>query len=155
MPVFIYKMRIRPAISADIPVLMALEKCAVTASHWSAEQYQAVFSNPGISRIALVIEQESRVEGFLIARAVRPEWEIENLAVAGPARRRGHGTRLLGEFLDMARNQGAEAVFLEVRESNLAARRLYEKWAFVESGVRRRYYHDPLEDAVAYRFTFS
>ena len=62
------------------------------------------------------------------------EWEIENIAVAGRARRRGLGTRLLGEFLDLAQSRGAEAVFLEVRESNLAARRLYEKWAFVESG---------------------
>jgi len=62
---------------------------------------------------------------------------------------------MLGKFLDLARNRGAEAVFLEVRESNLAARRLYEKWAFVESGVRRRYYRDPEEDAVTYRFTFT
>ena len=69
--------------------------------------------------------------GFIAGRAVGEEWEIENIAVAGPARRRGLGTRLLGEFLDLARDRGAEAVFLEVRESNLAARRLYEKWAFV------------------------
>jgi len=148
-------MKIRPAVSADTPVLMSLEKCAVTAAHWSAEQYQGVFSNTGVCRIALVIEHESRIEGFLVARAVEHEWEIENLAVAGPARRRGHGTRLLGTFLDMARGQGAQAVFLEVRESNLAARRLYEKWAFVESGVRRRYYREPEEDAVTYRFAFS
>jgi len=147
-------MRIRPAIPADIPALLALEKCAVTAAHWSEEQYHAAFLNTTVSRIALVIEHESQVEGFLIARAVEHEWEIENVAVAGPARRRGHGTRLLGSFLDMARNQGAQAVFLEVRESNFAARRLYEKWAFVESGVRRRYYRDPEEDAVTYRFTF-
>jgi [ribosomal protein S18]-alanine N-acetyltransferase len=148
-------MNIRSAVSADVPALMALERSAATAAHWSAEQYQAIFSNRTVSRIALVIEQQSRVEGFLIARAVDREWEIENLAVAGPARRHGHGTRLLGSFLDNVRSQGAQAVFLEVRESNLAARRLYEKWAFVESGIRRRYYHEPEEDAVTYRFTFA
>jgi len=148
-------MHIRPATPTDIPILMALEKCAVTAAHWSAEQYQSVFGNVELSRITLVIEQESRVEGFLIAREVDREWEIENLAVAGPARRRGHGTRLVGEFLDMARSRGAQAIFLEVRASNLAARRLYENWAFVESGIRRRYYHDPDEDAVTYRFTVA
>ncbi len=146
-------MHIRPATPADIPALLALEKCAVTAAHWSAERYQAAFSNSTVSRVALVIEHESRVEGFLIARAVADEWEIENLAVAGPARRRGHGTRLLGRFLDIVCKQGAQAVFLEVRESNWAARQLYEKWAFVESGVRRRYYREPEEDAVTYRFT--
>ena len=148
-------MHIRPAVAADIPALLALERCAVTASHWSAEQYGVAFSNSAVSRIALVIEHESQIEGFLVARAVEHEWEIENLVVAGPARRRGHGTRLLGRFLDIAGNQGAHAVFLEVRESNWAARRLYQKCAFVESGVRRRYYREPEEDAIAYRFTFS
>jgi len=147
-------MHIRPAAPADIPTLMALEKCAVTAAHWSPEQYQAAFANTEVARIALVIEHEARVEGFLIARVVEQEWEIENLAVAGSARRRGHGTRLLGELLDMARTRGADAIFLEVRASNLAARRLYEKWAFIESGVRHRYYRNPEEDAITYRFTF-
>jgi ribosomal-protein-alanine N-acetyltransferase len=148
-------MHVRPAIPADIPVLMALERCAVTAAHWSAEQYQAVFSNIASSRLALVIGHESRLEGFLIARAVEHEWEIENLAVAGSARRQGYGTQLLGRFLDMARSHSADAVFLEVRESNSVARRFYEKRAFVESGVRRKYYREPVEDAVTYRFAFS
>jgi len=83
------------------------------------------------------------------------EWEIENIALAGPARRRGLGTRLLGEFLDLARAQGAEAVFLEVRESNRAARALYEKWSFMRSGRRQRYYKDPEEDAILYRLGFA
>jgi ribosomal-protein-alanine N-acetyltransferase len=82
------------------------------------------------------------------------EWEIENIAVAGPARRRGLGTRLLGELLDQARDRGADAVFLEVRESNRAARALYEKWAFLESGRRRGYYKDQEEDAIVYRLCF-
>ena len=85
---------------------------------------------------------------------VAEEWEIENIAIAGSARRRGLGTRLLGELLDLARAKGAEAVFLEVRESNRVARALYEKWAFLESGRRRRYYKDPEEDAILYRIDF-
>src|SRR5271155_5327120 len=99
--------------------MMALEKHAVTAAHWSVEQYQAVFSGAAPARVALVIAEEAGLRGFIIGRALDKEWEIENIAVAGPARRRGLGTRLLGEFLDLARGQGAEAVFLEVRESNL------------------------------------
>ena len=54
----------------------------------------------------------------------------------------------------MARARGAKAVFLEVRESNQAARALYEKWAFLESGRRRRYYQEPDEDAILYRIDF-
>jgi [ribosomal protein S18]-alanine N-acetyltransferase len=148
-------MRIRRAIPADIPAMMALEKHAATAAHWSAEQYETAFSGEAPSRVVLIIEEEAGVQGFITGRALDEEWEIENIAVGGPARRRGLGTRLLGEFLDLARGRGADAVFLEVRESNLAARRLYEKWAFEESGRRKRYYREPEEDAIVYRLGFA
>jgi len=147
--------KLRPATLDDVPALMTLEKHAVTAAHWSAEQYHAVFSPSQISRIALVIEDEAAIQGFLSARGVGPEWELENIAIADPARRRGLGTRLLGEFLNTARSRGATAVFLEVRESNSAARCLYEKLAFLESGRRSNYYRDPQEAAIIYRLDFS
>jgi len=133
---------------------MAVEKHAVTAAHWSIEQYQEAFSAAGPARLFLVIEESAGVQGFLVARVVQDEWEIENIAITGPARRRGLGTRLLGEFLNTARGQGGQSVFLEVRESNLAARRLYEKWAFLESGRRAGYYRAPEEDAITYRLDF-
>ncbi len=146
---------IRAATVADLPAMMALEKRAATAAHWSAEQYEALFhaSDPG--RLALIMEEESELRGFVIARVVAEEWEIENIAIAGLARRRGLGTRLLGELLELARAKGAAAIFLEVRESNRAARALYEKWAFLESGHRSGYYTDPKEDAVLYRIDFT
>jgi len=145
---------IRPASATDLPAMMALEKRAATAAHWSGEQYQALFRGSDPGRVALVMQEESGLQGFVIARVLDDEWEIENIVVAGPARRRGLGTRLLGELLDLARGQGAAAVFLEVRESNHAARALYEKWAFLESGHRRRYYRHPEEDAILYRLGF-
>lgn len=145
---------IRPATSADLPAMMALEKHAATAAHWSAGQYEAMFRASDTARVALVLDEEAGLQGFVITRVVGADWEIENIAVAGPARRRGLGTRLLGELLDLARAKGAAAVFLEVRESNHAARALYEKWAFLESGRRRRYYQDPVEDAILYRIDF-
>jgi ribosomal-protein-alanine N-acetyltransferase len=61
---------------------------------------------------------------------------------------------LLGEFLRLARERGADTVFLEVRESNLAARRLYEKATFVEKGRRQLYYQEPEEDAIVYQLGF-
>lgn len=135
--------------------MMALEKHAVTASHWSPEQYQHIFAVSDPCRLALVVEEQSIVQGFLVARALDPEWEIENVAIAGSAQRRGLGTRLLREFLDLARRQGTPTVFLEVRESNRAARALYEKQAFVQSGRRKRYYSNPEEDAIVYRLSFA
>jgi len=149
------KLSIRAATPADLPGMMALEKRSATAAHWSAQQYEALFGGHGPERMALIIEDEPGLEGFVIARVVDREWEIENIAVAGPARRRGLGTRLLGELLDQARSRGADAVFLEVRESNRAARALYEKWAFLESGRRRGYYKDLEEDAILYRLGFT
>jgi ribosomal-protein-alanine N-acetyltransferase len=148
-------MHIRRATPADIPAMMALEKRAATAAHWSVEQYETAVANQAPSRVVLVIEEEAGIQGFIVGKALDEEWEVENIAVAGSARRRGLGTRLLGEFLDSARGRGAQAIFLEVRESNLAARRLHEKWAFVESGRRKRYYREPEEDAIVYRFGFA
>ncbi len=145
---------IRAAAPGDLPAMMALEQQAATAAHWSGEQYAALFSVADSGRVALVVSDDSGIQGFVIAHVVRDEWEIENIAVAGAVRRCGLGTRLLGELLDMARARRATAVFLEVRESNHAARALYEKWAFLESGRRRRYYQDPDEDAILYRIDF-
>jgi ribosomal-protein-alanine acetyltransferase len=148
-------MRIRRATTFDIPDLMALEKQSTTAAHWSTQQYEASFSDESPTRLVLILEHEAGVHGFIIGRALDKEWEIENIAVAASARRRGFGTRLIAEFLSLARSAGAEKVFLEVRESNHQARRLYEKSAFLQSGHRRRYYRDPEEDAIVYQFDFT
>ena len=148
-------MHVRPATPADIPAMMTLVNHSATAAHWLREQYDRVFGGEMPRRLALVIEEAVGMQGFLIAHEIAGEWEIENIAIAGAARRRGLGTRLLGEFLDDARAQHATAVFLEVRESNRAARLLYEKWAFVESGRRPAYYQEPEEDAIVYRLSFT
>jgi len=144
-------MNIRPATEADIAALFALERVSPTAAHWSREQYQAMFSGQELSRTILVIEDDDFVRGFLGGLAVHQEWEIENLVVDPTARRRGLGARLLKAFVDMARQRGADAIFLEVRESNTAARRLYEKCSFRQTGTRKRYYQSPEEDAVLLR----
>ncbi len=148
-------MHIRPATPADIPAMMRLVSHSATAAQWSREQFERVFSGNSPRRVALVVEEAVGVQGFLVAKEVAGEWEIENIAIAGAARRRGLGTRLLGAFLDDAHAQGASAVFLEVRESNQAARLLYEKWAFVESGRRPSYYTQPQEDAIVYRLSIG
>ena len=99
--------------------------------------------------------QARNTAGFLSACAIDAgglrEWEIENIVIAAHARRRGLGTKLLDEFLDSACGEGAATIFLEVRESNCAARSFYEKFRFVEDGRRRCYYREPEEDAILYR----
>jgi [ribosomal protein S18]-alanine N-acetyltransferase len=146
---------VRPASPADVPDMMRLTDHSATAARWSPTQYDQIFSQESPRRLAMVVQDSRGLQGFLVAQCAVDEWEIENVAIAGPARRRGLGTRLLGEFLDQAHVKGARAVFLEVRESNHAARALYEKWSFEESGRRPRYYSAPVEDAIIYRHTFA
>src|SRR2546427_3077010 len=112
--------------------MMALEKHAATASHWSAAQYQTVFASSGTRRVALLIEEDARMNGFLVARALDREWEIENVVVAGPTRRRGLGTRLLGEFLNFpfaveGAGRSEEHTSELQSQSNLVCRLLLEK----------------------------
>jgi ribosomal-protein-alanine N-acetyltransferase len=143
--------QVRAAKPADIPALLALDRAAPTAAHWTDTDYQLLFAEAG--RVALVIEDGS-IQGFIVGRGLGPEWELENIVVASSARRRGLGTRLVHELLDLARNRGAQAVFLEVRESNQAARTLYSKSGFSEIGRRRSYYRNPDEDALLYKKLF-
>jgi ribosomal-protein-alanine N-acetyltransferase len=105
----------------------------------------------------LVAEPGKEVDGFLIARSLHlTEWEIENVVVAETARRRGLGVALVSVVLEQIRLRKPPdddlIVYLEVRESNLAARRLYEKSGFHLDIRRRAYYSRPEEDALVYRY---
>lgn len=147
--------RVRPAAPDDLSRMLEIAAHSATAAQWNQTEYAGIFAPEAQQiRTVLVIERTGDVVGFIVGRQIGDEWEIENIAVTGTARRCGLGTRLMGEFLDMARNRGGRAIFLEVRESNLAARALYEKWAFVETGRRKMYYADPAEDALVLRFNF-
>ncbi len=161
--------RVRPAQAGDLPRLVEIASHSVTAAQWNQTEYQKLFSldepeaQPQVEagtktqlqpRTALVVEQDGSVVGFIVGRQADDEWEIENIAVTGSARRCGLGSRLVGELLDLVRNCGGKTVFLEVRESNRAARSLYEKWAFIEVGRRKIYYQNPAEDALLLKFIF-
>jgi ribosomal-protein-alanine acetyltransferase len=159
-------LRIRTATPADIPDMLELERQSATAAHWTEGQYHQVFQSPesGPSqRLALVIDQdhdarpeprstmESTLIAFLVANHLGSEWELENIVVESTFRRKGVGTRLLNELFTRARGTHSADVFLEVRESNQAARALYAKWGFEQDGCRRGYYTNPPEDAILYR----
>jgi ribosomal-protein-alanine acetyltransferase len=145
--------------------MMDLERQCATAGHWTEEQYRQAFQPGGPERLSLVADASvpiasgdessaaaaSGIWGFLVAQHLAPDWELENIVVAPTARRKGLGKRLLDALLAAARETNSNSVFLEVRESNAAARTLYEKAGFVQTGVRKFYYTDPPEDAVLYR----
>lgn len=154
----------RNARAEDIPRLMEIERHAPTAAHWTERDYNAIFAEVCPRRLALVIElergdvlasgnlgqqrPEPGVVGFIVARVFDAEWEIENVAVAQIARKRGLGRRLVEALLDLAVAEQAQRVYLEVRESNHPARSLYGSTGFVETGRRKGYYSNPPEDAL-------
>ena len=144
-------MPIRPAIPEDVLFIRSLEQQTKTAAHWAEREYDALFAPDAPARIALVAVNQSitaHIYGFVIARCATDGWEIENVVVAPEQQRFGIGTKLIQDVLLRAQARGAASVLLEVRESNLAARRLYEKLGFSEKGRRNNYYRDPQEDAL-------
>ncbi len=120
------------------------------AAHWTRVEYERIFTPGQTPRLALVVEEGGEVLGFLVSRTLGPDWEIENVAVAPEVRRRGCGSALIGELLGIARARGVQRVHLEVRESNHDARMLYGRLHFSESGRRKSYYNNPVEDALVY-----
>src|SRR5947209_8061042 len=124
--------------------ILKLERACSTAAHWTEQQYQEGLSASGARRLVLVAETNSNHEpaagapisllGFIVARHIAPDWELENIVVAAEFRGRGIGTRLLQELMDRAKQSKSDAIFLEVRESNSAARALYKKLRFQETG---------------------
>jgi [ribosomal protein S18]-alanine N-acetyltransferase len=150
--------QLRPATLRDIPHMRELEQSTKTAARWRAAQYDELFAPGAPARITIVAIEESAeapIHGFLIARCLPDEWEIENVIVDKQYRQRGIGSLLVRELLARARVGGACSVILEVRESNLPALRLYETIGFKPEGRRRDYYQDPVEDAILYRITLA
>ena len=137
--------RIRAASTADLDAIARIE-AASFADPWSRRAFQAHLRD-----LFLVAESGGAVAGYLVARVMGDEAEILNVAVDSSLRGAGIGRALLEASLETLRDAGVSAVFLEVRVSNAAARRLYEANGFAEVGRRRGYYDDPVEDAVLMR----
>jgi ribosomal-protein-alanine N-acetyltransferase len=145
---------IRNATIQDVAEIVRLERQCPTSAHWSEQQYLDLFSGKGElpARVALTAQEEgsSALAAFLVARFLQPEMEFENIVVAPAVRRAGIGKQLIETLVVQAHRMNCTAVFLEVRASNTAARRLYEKVGFRETGHRKAYYTNPGEDAVLY-----
>ena len=142
---------VRRARWDELPAILLLEKETPHAAHWFEEAYQAAFQPGAPDRIFLVSEENAELQGFVIARLSSAECELENIVVTPPHRRRGIGSRLLQAVISAASERTAKSILLEVRESNLQAAGFYSSLGFKESGRRKSYYRNPVEDAILYR----
>jgi len=148
---------VRQATIDDVPAIVSLERDSPLASHWSEAAYRTAFEPGAPTRMVLVCRDEDQttgrknlLQGFLLARISGGECELENIVVAGHFQRRGIGTQLMQALIKAALEQRALQIFLEVRESNAAARSLYAKLGFQITNRRQSYYNHPTEDAFLY-----
>ena len=140
---------IAPATPADIDAVTQLESVAF-ADPWTRQAFEAALKERH-ARFRVARSPDGSVVGYLIAWFVFDEAEIANVAVVPTARRRGIARALLEAILVEARASQVARVFLEVRESNSAARGLYGSMGFMPIARRPRYYRKPVEDAIVLR----
>ncbi|MBW3622739.1 MAG: ribosomal protein S18-alanine N-acetyltransferase [Armatimonadetes bacterium] len=115
-------------------------------SHWPESAFMNELTNRSARYVVAV--RGGRVIGFAGMWVIMDEAHVTTIGVLPEHRRRKIGERLLVRLIEIARSLGARRATLEVRKSNTAALRLYEKYAFTGAAIRRGYYTDTGEDAI-------
>ena len=140
--------RIRPASLADVAALAELER-ACFSDPWTAAGIRETIQYE--TARTFVAQDSAGIVGYVIARISGQEGEILDLAVLPERRRRGIGQALLAAVWNALQRDGVKELYLEVRESNVAAIELYRRQGFRPVGLRPRYYRNPPEDALVLR----
>ena len=140
------KVVIEPMAVDDLAEVQAIEKASFS-SPWPPHAYRSELESNRLAQY-LVARVDDEVAGYGGMWLMVDEAHITTFAVHPSWRRQRIGERLLLAFLDLAVDRRAREATLEVRLSNLAARRLYEKYGFRPVGLRPRYYSDDNEDAL-------
>lgn len=113
---------------------------------WSVNAFAALVEDK--NSIFFVAEEDGQIIGGCGLTHILDEGDIHNVMVAPAYRGRGIAVRMMENLLNEGTTQGIDAFTLEVRVSNEAAIRIYEKLGFVSEGVRPKFYEKPVEDAL-------
>ncbi len=140
-------MKVRKYTTADFSELYEIEKEAFS-DFWSEKAMEEELSSKQAHYY--VAEEDGEILGYIGFWTVFDEAEIMKVAVRKTARKNGVGNALIKASFDEAREMGAKKMLLEVRESNLPARRLYEKNGFISYNIREKYYEGK-ENAILYK----
>ena len=149
---------IRPCATADLVAVANIERDSFS-DPWSLETFTATLA---LRHMRFLVAEEvgpgvgrggggRSLVGYVVALVMGDEGEVADVAVAPFARRRGVARLLLERMSADVMEGGVRALYLEVRESNRAARALYDALGFAHVGRRRGYYQHPLEDALLLR----
>ncbi|MBE6587493.1 MAG: ribosomal-protein-alanine N-acetyltransferase [Ruminococcaceae bacterium] len=136
------------AEGSDSAALAAVERVCFASEPWSEKMFADALENPGCTVYMLYDMQMTKIIAYGVMYSCLDEADLANIATVPEKRGKGIGGGLLDKMLEISRNTGVLRTFLEVRESNVSARALYISRGFTEIGKRRRYYRDPLEDAI-------
>ncbi|MGD2120280.1 MAG: ribosomal protein S18-alanine N-acetyltransferase [Gemmatimonadota bacterium] len=135
---------LRLAVPTDLSSISAIEALSFS-NPWHPDTFRSLLTRERVR--VLAAESGGEVVGYAVFWWVMDQGELANLAVHPESQGKGVGSRLLDQVLTDAKAVGIESLFLEVRESNERARRLYAQRGFVQISVREGYYRNPPEDA--------
>ena len=136
----------RPITTADLDEVMVIERMSFRFP-WSTGFFLQELQVPCARSI--LAEASNRTAGYILFWLLPDAIDIHNIAVHPDYRRHGIGRALLSEVIGDARQQSLSRVTLEVRRSNIAAQMLYRTLGFATTGLRKGYYSDDGEDALA------
>lgn len=138
--------------AGHLPDVMSIEEDSTNPRGSEALWTRELATAPSRNLVAVLNTGSAEtVAGFINFWVVAGEIQLNGIAVKRECRRMGIGGRLLQAMADMAALEGAAAATLEVRASNIAAIKLYEKNAFVIKGRRRGYYDDGDDALIMWR----
>jgi ribosomal-protein-alanine N-acetyltransferase len=139
----------RPIKPADLDEIMAIERASFPFP-WSPRFFLQEIQVPCARSV--LAQADGKIVGYVLFWLLPDEVDIHNIAVHSEYRRRGIGRMLLQQVVAAARKRQSNRVTLEVRKSNIAAQTLYRSAGFAMTGVRKGYYSDNGEDALAMAF---
>jgi len=138
-------MQIRPMTIHDCEQVAEIEAASFSVP-WSLRAFTDTVEKDNFRYF--VAEETGEILGYCGFLFVLDEAEIPNVCVKSSARKQGVGKQMMQVMIEEAGKLGISMLFLEVRESNTAARRLYESLGFEENGIRKNFYEQPVEHAV-------
>lgn len=136
---------IRTMQESDLEAVTQIEN-SIFSIPWSYKSFADAANTP--ENVYLVCECTGEIAGYCGMWTVLGEGNITNVAVKDSYRRQGVAEAMLKELEKRARMKDVTIFFLEVRQSNEAAKALYEKLGYRSIGVRKRFYERPVEDAI-------
>ncbi len=143
---------VEPAATADAYSIHLIEE-ECFSSPWSENQIKNEISKENV--IFLTAKYEGSLCGYISGQLILDEFYINNVAVTEKHRNKGIASSLINELIIKLKNAVCALATLEVRESNVNARKLYEKFGFINLGIRKDFYSHPNENACIYTLYFN